>query len=61
MTKSQIFILEEILDAIRKGKELSSKARISRDIVESTKISVDSDNNFDKAIEGIKALLEDNE
>ncbi len=61
MNKVDIWILKEILEALRKGKELNYKARINKDICESTRLSVDSDNMFDKAIEGIKALLMDNE
>lgn len=59
VSKRDIFILNEVVNLIRKAKILYSEARREKDINTSVRLAVEADNHTDKALEGIKAILND--
>jgi hypothetical protein len=65
MKESHKWIIGQVLDAIGKGKRLSSEARISAarepGSAKTIELSVESDRQLDDAIEGLRAILNDDE
>jgi hypothetical protein len=59
MSKRDIFILTEVFAYIRKARLLYSDARKEKDINTSVRIAVEADNHIDKALEGIRSILDD--